>query len=362
MGFFACYLLTPVLPPQRLRCTYIGFTVSPTRRIRQHNGELASGAKRTQKHRPWEMLAIVHGFPSKFRALQFEWVWQHPLVSKITKTHLEFLRGSRGFGGPRSVKRKLLEMLEMVNLEPFKGLNLTVSFTSEEMHNVARALGARYLAVKCGTRLLDTFAGVDKETSSKCFICEYELHSESGEENDEVVGCYHGSCEMCCHSTCLMDHFRSIKENEDDGDDMSGDCPECQHLLEWQRLTLHHGQEITNRKRSKRACKKTTNKRSRVDELNADATESWSIADERHGDHGSDMVGIESSAYTSGSVAEYNSEGWFDDDEELGYGIDYEENTSASHSWGPGDAPYSLDVQEPISSYENVEMIDLTQD
>lgn len=51
--FFACYLLTPVHAPQRLRCTYVGFTVSPTRRIRQHNGEIRNGAKRTSKHRPW---------------------------------------------------------------------------------------------------------------------------------------------------------------------------------------------------------------------------------------------------------------------------------------------------------------------
>ncbi|CAH0473151.1 unnamed protein product [Peronospora belbahrii] len=78
MSFYACYMLTPVQPPQRLRCSYIGFTVSPIRRLRQHNGELVQGAKRTRKYRPWEMIVLVHGFPSKFRALQFEWMWQHP--------------------------------------------------------------------------------------------------------------------------------------------------------------------------------------------------------------------------------------------------------------------------------------------
>jgi structure-specific endonuclease subunit SLX1 len=94
MSFFACYLLTPVNAPKRMRCTYVGFTVSPTRRIRQHNGEIANGAWRTSKYRPWfeklffcndillikllkkilrEMVAIVYGFPSKFHALQCKW-------------------------------------------------------------------------------------------------------------------------------------------------------------------------------------------------------------------------------------------------------------------------------------------------
>lgn len=94
-GFFACYLLTPQNAPQRLRCSYVGFTVSPARRLRQHNGEIVSGAKRTTKHRPWwshdlallqlrwthealydcrDMVLVVHGFPSKFHALQCTYV------------------------------------------------------------------------------------------------------------------------------------------------------------------------------------------------------------------------------------------------------------------------------------------------
>ena len=46
--FFACYLLVSLSPDARVR-SYIGFTVNPPRRLRQHNGEIASGAFRTRR-------------------------------------------------------------------------------------------------------------------------------------------------------------------------------------------------------------------------------------------------------------------------------------------------------------------------
>jgi structure-specific endonuclease subunit SLX1 len=68
-GFFCCYLLRSLCPRSKSR-TYIGFTVNPRRRIRQHNGEIASGAWRTRRGRPWEMVLCIYGFPSNVAALQ----------------------------------------------------------------------------------------------------------------------------------------------------------------------------------------------------------------------------------------------------------------------------------------------------
>ena len=41
--------------------TYIGYTRDPLRRLRQHNGELVAGAKRTSRKRPWRLVSVLYG-------------------------------------------------------------------------------------------------------------------------------------------------------------------------------------------------------------------------------------------------------------------------------------------------------------
>jgi len=55
--------------------TYIGATTDPDRRLRQHNGELSGGARRT-KGGVWTRAMYVGGFPDWHAALQFEWSWK----------------------------------------------------------------------------------------------------------------------------------------------------------------------------------------------------------------------------------------------------------------------------------------------
>lgn len=60
----------------RPRCLYVGATLNLERRLRQHNGQLAGGARRTTRalrDGTWSLLASVHGLQTYRNALRFEW-------------------------------------------------------------------------------------------------------------------------------------------------------------------------------------------------------------------------------------------------------------------------------------------------
>lgn len=57
--------------------TYVGATVDPDRRLRQHNKEIVGGARATGARvatgHTWRRLCRVQGFPDNHAALSFEW-------------------------------------------------------------------------------------------------------------------------------------------------------------------------------------------------------------------------------------------------------------------------------------------------
>jgi len=56
--------------------TYVGATINPDRRLRQHNGEISGGARATHG-RKWKRVFLVSGFADERAALRFEWRWKY---------------------------------------------------------------------------------------------------------------------------------------------------------------------------------------------------------------------------------------------------------------------------------------------
>ncbi|EAL42010.4 AGAP002259-PA [Anopheles gambiae str. PEST] len=131
--FYGVYLLVSKSPnPKFAGRTYIGYTVDPNRRIKQHNrGEDAGGARRTSNRGPWTMVLIVHGFPNNISALRFEWAWQQPRVSRRLKQMPELQKKLRKESNFEYNFRILTEMLRM---GPWNRLPLVVRWFADEFH------------------------------------------------------------------------------------------------------------------------------------------------------------------------------------------------------------------------------------
>ncbi|KAH6914202.1 hypothetical protein BKA70DRAFT_1260717 [Coprinopsis sp. MPI-PUGE-AT-0042] len=127
--FYCCYLLKSAKTPDA-KAVYIGSTNNPYRRIRQHNDEVKGGARKTSQGRPWIMQMLLHGFPSRQAALQFEWAWQHPWKSRFMKDGTTFERlfgkGSKGVAGNIKIVRT------MIRTHPFTLWPLHVKLFTED--------------------------------------------------------------------------------------------------------------------------------------------------------------------------------------------------------------------------------------
>ena len=154
MPFF-CYLLQSQPKPS---VCYVGYTKTPRRRLRQHNGELVAGAWKTHKHRPWIHVCIVSGFPNGIVALQFEWQWQHAKRSRVLTAARYAGKSARGGSGV------MLSVLAALLATPlWDRLRLTVHFLDGE-HKAAfdrLLLASAAVAALSATSRLTTADAVD---------------------------------------------------------------------------------------------------------------------------------------------------------------------------------------------------------
>ncbi len=75
--------------------TYVGATVDPDRRLRQHNHEISGGAHATGAKvavgEIWDRVCYISGFPTWTAALQFEWRFKQ-ISRKLPKNMIPFQR------------------------------------------------------------------------------------------------------------------------------------------------------------------------------------------------------------------------------------------------------------------------------
>ena len=239
--FFGCYLLVSDNETAPKGRSYIGFTVEPARRIRQHNGELAcGGARRTKLLRPWRMVCIVHGFRSQVQGLQFEWGWQNPLLFRSVRTMVMAanIRGcklsSRGRQREMRVETNLEVLAAMLSSPPWSRMPLSVTFFDESLRKNLPVTFPSSIVLNCHTSVqefsLGDFVEPEKQLLVKngsCCQCQLLFSASS---TTRVVAC--PGCGAFFHPRCASAMFAGRREVWL-VPDSAGACSACDQMFMW---------------------------------------------------------------------------------------------------------------------------------
>ncbi|XP_043266639.1 structure-specific endonuclease subunit slx1 [Venturia canescens] len=229
--FFGVYLLYCKNPMYKGR-TYIGYTVNPIRRIKQHNaGKQFGGAWRTSNRGPWIMVLIVHGFPNSTSALRFEWAWQHPHLSRRLR-HVPKKKSSK-----QTVFQYRLSILsEMLNVGPWHRLPLTIRWLDYEffLSNSRDVTPPIHMPISYGKVISKSLKskGSKKINKDSCEVTDQDIMFCSLCHTcvfpQEKITCIQANCHLMAHLFCLAKVFAesSILPVE-------GNCPACGTNVLW---------------------------------------------------------------------------------------------------------------------------------
>lgn len=231
-SFFGVYMLYCTNPKFKGRI-YIGFTVNPERRIGQHNaGRHKGGAKRTSGRGPWEMVLIIHGFPSDIAALRFEWAWQHPHISRRL-SHVT--RRSRKESSLQFHWRVVSNMLRVA---PWSRLPLTVRWLRQEYRmdfepglQPPLHIPLTFGCVRAKKKKQQEDKEPEESQVERCLLCRDIVKAA------DRLSCVHPLCKMVCHLICLAKFF--LKSEPTCLIPVEGECPSCRHSVLWGNLIRH---------------------------------------------------------------------------------------------------------------------------
>jgi len=218
-NFFGVYLLVCLNPKYKGR-TYIGFTVDPIRRLKQHNaGCQFGGARRTSNRGPWAMVVITHGFPNMISALRFEWAWQHPQRSRRLN-HLPTKKKNE-----KSLAYQIRLLGSMLTLGPWNRFPLSVRWLRPDLKgeldferdnpppiHMAITYGTIEAAKKkCGKKKTkNAVANDDDDISDEVLLCGLCLEAVSLADK---AWCISPKCQSVSHLVCLAEHFRKTSNS-----------------------------------------------------------------------------------------------------------------------------------------------------
>ncbi|XP_050183189.1 structure-specific endonuclease subunit SLX1-like [Myiozetetes cayanensis] len=227
----AVYLLRSGHPRGRGRA-YVGFTVEPRRRLRQHNGgRRRGGARRTSGGGPWEMELFVHGFPSDVAALRFEWAWQHP--SSCRRLPAPPTRRPR----EQPISFALRTLPRLLRAPPWSRLPLRLRWLrpgprpplepAPPPHVVVEeGVGLPLMRKKGRGRGKDTPTHQEEEAppTKSCDLCGEALATPP-------LRCPRPPCAMAAHPPCLARLF--LRPEPQQLLPLGGTCPRCHTHLLW---------------------------------------------------------------------------------------------------------------------------------
>ncbi|VIO85818.1 GIY-YIG catalytic domain containing protein [Brugia malayi] len=231
--FFGVYCLLSRSPNRyfKNRC-YIGYTVNPNRRIRQHNaGKEFGGAKKTDHRGPWDMVCIIHGFPNSVSALRFEWAWQNPEKSRrLRLLNLKKRTSETAFGF------RLRIACHMLNSDPWRRLSLTFRWLLPELEIPfpLDVLPPSHIAVEHGavTKISTLIPQLQEEydVAGTCSLCLKPILSIS-----ELLRCHaNETCKSHFHMRCLSKHaLNAVDEYRTSLFPIQGQCPKCGVVYLW---------------------------------------------------------------------------------------------------------------------------------
>ncbi|KAM3727137.1 Structure-specific endonuclease subunit [Dirofilaria immitis] len=213
------------------RC-YIGYTVDPNRRIRQHNaGKEFGGAKKTDHRGPWDMICIIHGFPNSVSALRFEWAWQNPEKSRrLRSLNLKKKTNETAFGF------RLRIACHMLNSDPWRRLSLTFRWLSPELE-IPFPMDVplpSHITVQHGavTKISTLIPQLQEEycVVGTCSLCLKPINSIS-----EFLRCSASEiCKSHFHMRCLSKYALKVDdEYKTSLFPIQGQCPKCGVTYLW---------------------------------------------------------------------------------------------------------------------------------